>query len=112
MEYKELISELNACAAECNTCYEACLKEEDVAHLERCMLLDKECYDTCELTARILERGSENKDLFLGLCAKICVACADECEQHHHEHCLKCAAACRTCAEKCIAQQSIIKSWE
>ncbi|MES2559399.1 MAG: four-helix bundle copper-binding protein [Bacteroidota bacterium] len=112
MKYKELISELYACANECNACFEACLKEKDVEKLERCMQLDEECYDICELTARMLERGSEHKDLFLSLCAQICIACADECETHHHDHCMKCAAACRTCAEKCIANESEVKSWE
>jgi hypothetical protein len=106
----ELIAELNECAAACNACYEACLKEKDVAKLERCMMLDKDCFDMCELTARALERGSEHADLFLNLCAQICNNCATECQQHHHDHCQKCASACHHCADKCMAGQSIVKS--
>ncbi|HRO68820.1 MAG TPA: four-helix bundle copper-binding protein [Chitinophagaceae bacterium] len=37
------------------------------------------------------------------LCADICIACAEECEKHEHEHCLRCAAICRQCAEVCMS---------
>lgn len=107
MEHQDLISELYQCAAACNNCYEACLQEEDVAKLERCMKLDKECYEVCHLTAHTLERGSEHADLFLDLCIRICNDCAEECEKHaHHEHCRKCAEACRKCVQKCDAERS------
>ncbi|MEN0081186.1 MAG: four-helix bundle copper-binding protein [Flavobacterium lindanitolerans] len=36
------------------------------------------------------------------LCAKICTACAVECEKFaHHAHCRECAEACRKCAAAC-----------
>ena len=37
----------------------------------------------------------------LELCARMCEACAAECEQHDHEHCKLCAQICRECAEDC-----------
>ena len=106
MEHKDLIIGLYQCAAACNACFEACLLEPDVAHLERCMKLDKECYDVCKLTAHHLERESDHMHLFLSVCIKICNDCADECEKHSHEHCIKCAEACRRCLQECEAIQS------
>ena len=37
----------------------------------------------------------------LELCARVCDACAAECEKHDHEHCRLCAQICRECAEDC-----------
>ena len=75
--------------------------EKDKDSLQRCMMLDQDCADTCNLTAKILERESENAEIFLRVCMEICERCAEECEKHHHEHCKKCAQACRECAAMC-----------
>ncbi|WP_409415069.1 four-helix bundle copper-binding protein [Comamonas sp.] len=32
----------------------------------------------------------------------MCLACANECERHHHAHCQACAAACKQCAQACL----------
>jgi hypothetical protein len=37
----------------------------------------------------------------LELCARVCDACAAECERHEREHCKLCAQICRECAEDC-----------
>ena len=37
----------------------------------------------------------------LELCARVCDACAAECDKHDHEHCKLCAIMCRECAEDC-----------
>ncbi len=102
-ENKYIISELNACIAECNHCFSACLNEKDISMLARCIQLDRECAEICVLTAAILARGSEHEQLYLNLCAIICSSCADECERHTHEHCKLCAHACRKCANACYA---------
>lgn len=99
MDNKELISQLYLCAATCDACYKGCLTEKDKDKLQRCMMLDKECYEICRLTASLLEINSENADKFLKLCAEICASCAQECDHHKYEHCQRCAAVCRKCSE-------------
>lgn len=97
-----LLDALYNCAAECNHCATACLDEQDVKMLARCIKLDIDCADICSLTASLIARGSEHGEHLLKECAEICNACADECEKHNHmEHCKRCAEACRTCAEEC-----------
>ena len=93
---------LSNCAAECNHCATACLDEQDVKMLARCIKLDIDCADICLLTASYVARDSEHANHLLKECAEICEACAEECEKHAHmEHCRKCAEACRHCAEAC-----------
>jgi hypothetical protein len=100
-EHKEMIDELNRCANECNHCFSACLEEEDVKMMTRCIELDRECADICQLAASLLARGSENAESYLKVCAEICEACAEECAKHDNEHCKRCAEICSQCAEHC-----------
>jgi hypothetical protein len=102
----EILQELNACVSVCNVCYNACLNEEDVSMMTRCIELDRECADICQLTASILSRDSENADKYLKLCADLCDICADECKKHTYEHCKECARACSSCAALCRTYQS------
>lgn len=97
---KQLMDALTNCAAEGNYCATACLDEDDVKMLVKCIRLDMDCADICTLTATLIARGSEHGNHLLKECAEICNACADECEKHTHmEHCKSCAEACRKCAE-------------
>src|SRR5438132_1714842 len=104
MEDNKMLKELNACMTQCNVCYNACLHEKDVAMLIRCIELDRECAEICQLTASLFARGSVNIDKFLKLCAEICRLCAEECEKHMHDHCQKCAHICRSCSEMCLLE--------
>jgi hypothetical protein len=102
---KELVSTLYDCVAACDHCAAACLNEEDVAMLVKCIKLDMDCADICRMTASCLSRGSELGESLLRECAETCTACAEECEihaQHGMEHCRICAEACRRCAEACM----------
>jgi hypothetical protein len=101
MENHQILKELNACATLCSICYSACLREEDVKMLSRCIRLDLECAEICQLSASFFARESGNTVKLLTLCADICLQCAEECEKHAHEHCKKCAIVCRTCHEMC-----------
>ncbi|MCW3127931.1 MAG: hypothetical protein JWO03_3589 [Bacteroidetes bacterium] len=101
MGQDKLIQQLAECAATCNMCYNACLNEEDVSMMARCIELDRECADICQLTASILARDSENKEKYLSLCADICELCAEECGKHDNDHCRKCGEVCKKCAEDC-----------
>lgn len=100
---QSLLEALNNCAAACNHCATACLDEQDVKMMARCIKLDMDCADICQLTAAFVARGSDHAVHLLKECAEICKACAEECEKHSHmEHCRKCAEICRHCAEVCL----------
>ena len=97
-----LLNALNNCATECNHCATACLDEQDVKMLTKCIKLNIDCADICRLAISYIARGSEHANHLLQECAEICNACAEECERHSDmEHCRRCAEACRTCAEAC-----------
>ena len=101
-EFADTISALNECAAECNYCFSACLQEKDVKMMARCIQLDRDCADICQLTAKLLQSGSEVSSDILRLCITVCEACADECQRHSSmEHCKRCAEVCRRCASAC-----------
>jgi len=98
---------LGACVEACTSCADACLAEQGVDHLRRCIRLNLDCADICMTTARILARQTETVgDLLhaqLHACVLACAQCADECHRHRkmHEHCLHCERHCRECQEAC-----------
>ena len=100
---QSLLDALNACIAACEHCATACLHEDNMKMMARCVLLDRDCADICARTARFVSRGSEHAAHLLQECAEICKACADECERHgaHSQHCRECAEACRRCEQAC-----------
>ena len=100
-----IMDALYNCAGECNHCATACLDEQDVKMLARCIKLDIDCADICLLSASNVARDSEHAHHLLKECAEICEACAEECEKHAKhgmEHCRVCAEACRRSAEECM----------
>lgn len=95
------------CAEACTACADACLGEDMVADLTRCIRIDLDCADICAATARVLSRHT-GYDAVLArnvveTCVVACRSCGDECARHAslHEHCRICAAACRTCEAAC-----------
>ena len=44
------------CAQACTSCADACLSEEMVADLRKCIRTNLDCADICETTARVLSR--------------------------------------------------------
>ena len=50
------IDTLVACAQACTACADACLSEETVAELRKCIRTDLDCADICAATARVLSR--------------------------------------------------------
>ncbi|TSD64884.1 four-helix bundle copper-binding protein [Inquilinus sp. KBS0705] len=100
-DHTALIEKLLACVAACQNCATACLHEENVKPMVRCISLDRDCADICALTTTLLQRESEIAHQFLVLCEEICIMCAKECSMHEHQHCQICAQACRECAEAC-----------
>jgi hypothetical protein len=101
------IDECGICDADCTICADACLAEDDVAAMVRCIRLCLDCADACHSTQRILGRQTDpdpaTQRAALEACLAACRACAEECERHaqHHEHCRLCAEECRRCERAC-----------
>lgn len=100
-ENQQLLQILNECANECSHCAVACLDEQDVKAMARCIKLDIDCTELCRLTASFISRGSEQAHHIIKACIEMCEACAAECEKHKADHCKRCAEVCRRCAEAC-----------
>jgi len=107
-DHSALIQKLLNCVLACEHCATACLQEEDVAMMVKCVKLDRDCADICALAARLLQRDSDIAHQFLVLCEEICRMCSAECGKHEHEHCKQCAEACQICAEACHAHHEAI----
>ena len=104
----ELARAVEACleaAAVATMCADACLAEDDVVSMRRCIQLDLDCATICNATAEVLSRPNPDGDVWRRLvetCARACAACASECETHDRsKHCLTCADACRRCEMAC-----------
>lgn len=95
------------CTAACTACADACLGEEGLDMLRRCIRLNEDCADTCEVVARVLTRQSRADLEFirslLDACRRISAACGAERLLHaaHHEHCRLCASLCQKCDVRC-----------
>jgi hypothetical protein len=104
------------CAQACTACADACLSEDTVAQLVKCIQLNMNCADICAVAGRTLSRQTEyDANLTAALleaCVEACRSCAEECEGHaeHHEHCRVCAEACRRCEQACQALLDAIRS--
>jgi hypothetical protein len=103
----DTISALYNCALTCTMCADACLGEEMVDQLVRCIRLNLDCAGICETTGALLARQTEPDWSLIGdqltACATACRVCGDECERHAemHEHCRICAEHCRHCERLC-----------
>ncbi|HSJ30037.1 MAG TPA: four-helix bundle copper-binding protein, partial [Longimicrobiales bacterium] len=102
------------CAAICASCADACLAEPNVAELVKCIRLNVDCADICEMTGRFFARASaRDRDTLrhlLRACAAACRVCGEECARHaqHMEHCRICADSCRACAEACEREEKAL----
>jgi hypothetical protein len=103
----DCISQCAECAQSCVACADACLGETQLDPLRRCIRLNLDCADACEVAARMLLRPHEpDLDVLrrqLEVASLSCRACSDECGKHagQHEHCRVCRDICVRCAEAC-----------
>lgn len=101
------IDECFSCAAICVSCADACLAEDMVADMRRCISLNSTCADICVTAGSAITRFSADDQtlqlMLIEACRTACSTCAEECEKHAgmHEHCRICAEACRRCEEAC-----------
>ncbi|PYF97313.1 protein of unknown function [Georgenia satyanarayanai] len=102
-----VVDTLVACSQACTACADACLSEDMVAELRKCIRTNLDCADICDTTARVLSRhtgyDANLTRAMLQACIQACRSCGDECAAHagHHEHCRICAEACRACEQAC-----------
>lgn len=101
MKNSKLIEALNNCASHCNYCADACLDADDIKMMVACIRTDTVCAEVCNATAKVLATSYEDVRDLIKYCHKLCIACAEECEEHEHQHCKDCAEACRQCAAAC-----------
>ena len=104
----DAVHHLMYCAKMCASCADASLAEgmgPNAMDMTQCIRLCLDCSDICEATARLgLRQTGDDQPMLrelLELCARMCDACAAECERHAMEHCKLCAQICRECAEDC-----------
>jgi hypothetical protein len=103
----ECIEACFVCAQTCTACADACLSEEMVAELTKCIRTDLDCADICATTGAVLSRHTSYDanitKAVLEACRIACGACGTECESHAgmHDHCRLCAEACRRCEAAC-----------
>lgn len=101
---QQLINILGTCIAECSHCAISCLQDHDVEKMQRCIRLNLDCAEICQLMMGFVGRNSEHAEHIARECAEIGHACATECEKYTDmEDCKRCAEACRACAEACEA---------
>ena len=85
------------------SCADACMAEE--MDMTQCVRMCLDASDVCEATGRLAVRrtGDDQPMLreLLEFTARMCEACAAECEKHDHEHCTLCAQICRETAADC-----------
>ena len=103
------IEEALNCFQTCTACADACLSEDMVADLAKCIRTNLDCASVCATTVQVLSRhtgyDANITRAQLAACIAACKACGDECERHAemHDHCKVCAEACRACEQACQA---------
>ena len=96
---RECIQNCYTAATAAENCADQCAGEGE--EMARCLRLCRDVADATTLHARFMARSSDYSGQLAELCAQACEDCADECEQHDHDHCQICADALRQCAESC-----------
>jgi len=95
------------CAQTCTACADACLSEDMVAELTKCIRIDLDCADQCLATGKVLSRhaacDAKLTQAVLEACVTACKVCGDECASHAdmHAHCRICAKGCQRCEQAC-----------
>jgi hypothetical protein len=89
------------CIDACERCHRTCAAHEGVDRAQLApdhLLLMRDCAEICETAANFMLAGSPYHQEVCALCAEICLACADRCDELDMQQCVE---ACRHCAESC-----------
>lgn len=102
-QMQECIQNCQECHSICTETAQHCLhmggKHAEEAHVR--LLLD--CAHICQTSADFMLRGSSYHSLTCGICAEVCLACAEDCERVGQDDAMmkKCAEVCRRCSASC-----------
>lgn len=101
-EMEQCISNCMDCARACREALADCLqkggKHAEAAHLR--LLMD--CAECCDMSASMMLRGSDFHAAHCALCADVCKACEESCEELAGDATMKkCEDICRKCSESC-----------
>lgn len=101
-DMQRCIDDCLACARSCREAFAHCLekggKHAEATHIT--LLLD--CAESCDMSAAMMLRGSEFHAQHCALCAEVCKACEESCEEFAGDAMMAaCADACRQCFESC-----------
>ena len=88
------------CALDCERCLAEMIGVDSGNDCPRCC---RECLDICILCAQAMVRQSRYIPDYCRVCASVCDWCAQQCGEHDHDHCQRCAESCRACSEACRA---------
>jgi hypothetical protein len=103
------------CAQACTACADADMREQLISDLVKCAMLNLDCADVCDATARVLTRQTGyDPDMIRAVvqaCVQACKVCGDECDRHAqmHEHCRVCAEACHRCQRVCEDVLAVVR---
>ena len=98
---------MDICIENCLNSFKACEEAltrcfATVGHSNlKYMKLLMECAAICNISAKFMMMNSKFHHDICGVCAKICLECADSCEVLNDESMNECGEACRKCAETC-----------
>jgi hypothetical protein len=70
MEKQKMIDVLQFCAAQCTHCYDAPFRKK--MDMSTVIMYNQDCADLCRLTAQLLERKSDNADIFFKTALVMC----------------------------------------
>jgi hypothetical protein len=107
--FGQLDEKMQACIKDCLACATVC--EQTMAYSLRQggkhaapdhIQLLADCAEMCLMSARMMARGSSFHSRHCALCAQVCKACEESCEEFGNDAQMKaCADACRTCHDAC-----------
>ncbi|GLC76045.1 hypothetical protein PLESTF_001724200 [Pleodorina starrii] len=106
---RECIDNCRDCETICEETISHCLNKGGAHAQPDFVLLLADCAVICRTSARFMIHGSLHHVHTCGACAKVCDACADDCESlmgatgggREDDIMRKCADMCRTCAKSC-----------
>ena len=101
-EMQECIQNCIDCARSCKETLAHCLSKGGKHAAEAHIRLLIDCAEACDMSASMMLRGSEFHAQHCALCADICKACEESCEEFPDDATMKrCEDACRRCFESC-----------
>ena len=98
------------CAAECNQCYNSCLKNNTGSDKESCVTISRDCADICLFTVSMISRNSSYAKELIAICAKVCSQCAVVCKNSCAEN-EACSVDCKSCADTCSECADVCKNF-